>query len=143
MTALAANRARYTRGKAPRKGEATGADSKEFYEGQLVSYNTSGKIVPASDTAGERIAGVCTKRMTTGASNTLKVPFEFGHEEWFPGSGATAADLKANVCVADDNNYIDNAATNDVEIGQLEELETIKGTAGGWITIATVGLDAA
>lgn len=143
MAALTANRQRYMRGPAPRLGDGVGVDSDEFYEGQLVSYNTSGKIVPASDAAGERIAGVCTKRITTGASNTTRIPFEFDHEEWFPGAAATAADLNANVSVSDDNNYTDaTTATNDVEIGQLKELETIKGTAGGWIHIARVGLDA-
>lgn len=143
MAALSANRTRYVRGPAPRVGDGVGVDSDEFYEGQLVSYNTSGKIVPSTDAAGERVAGVCTKRISTGASNTLRIPFEFDHEEWFPGASATAADLNANVCVTDDNTYGDNTTTNDVEIGQLKELETIKGTAGGWIHIARVGLDAA
>lgn len=143
MAALTANRARYTRGPAPRKGDGVGVDSDEFYEGQLLSWNTSGKLVPASDTAGERIAGVCTKRVTTGASNTLRIEFEFGHEEWFPGASATVADTEANVCVTDDNTYGDNTTTNDVEIGKLKALETIKGTAGGWIHIGVTGLDAA
>lgn len=144
MAALAANRARYTRGVArQQKGYGVGVDSDEFYEGQLVCYDTAGKIAPAADTAGFRIAGVCTKRVTTGASNTTKIEFEWGHQEWFPGTGATAADMQSNVCVADDNNYVDNTATNDVEIGALTQLETVHGVAGGWIRIAEFGLDAA
>lgn len=144
MAALAANRVRYKRAISRlAKGSGVGADSSEFYEGQLVCFNTAGKIAPAADTAGFRIAGVCTKRVTTGASNTTEIEFERGHEEWFPGSAATAADMFANVCVADDNNYIDNTATNDVEIGALVELETKAGVAGGWIRIAELGPDAA
>jgi hypothetical protein len=143
MAALTANRKRYTRGPAPRKGDGVGVDSDEFYEGQLLSWNTSGKLVPSTDTSGERIAGVCTKRVTTGASNTLRIEFEFGHEEWFPGASATVADLEANVCVTDDNTYGDNTTTNDVEIGKLKALETLGGVAGGWIHIGVTGLDAA
>lgn len=143
MAALAANRARYTRGPAPRIGDGVGVDSDEFYEGGLLSWNTSGKLIPSSDTAGERIAGVCTKRVTTGASNTTRITFEFDHEEWFAGAAVTAADMEANVSVSDDNTYTDaTTATNDVEIGKMKMLETIKGVAGGWIHIGVMGLDA-
>lgn len=144
MAALSANRVRYKRATSRLvKGSGVGADSKEFYEGAILCWDTSGKITPAADTAGFRVAGICTKRVTTGASNTTEIEFERGHEEWLPGANATAADMGANVCAADDGNYTDNTATNDVEIGALVELETKGGTAGGWVRIAEFGLDAA
>lgn len=142
MTALAANRERFTRGRMPTRGSGVGASSKEFYEGQLVAFDTSGKIAPAADTAGFRIAGVALKRQTTGGSNTVEVEFEWGHEEWFPSTGPTAADLQSHAMVSDDNNVTDAAtATNDVEVGLITELETKRGTAGAWMRIAEFGKD--
>lgn len=142
--ALSANKVRYKRAVSRLvKGSGVGADSSTFYEGALVCFNTTGKIAVAADTAGFRIAGICTKYVVTGSSNTVEIEFERGHEEWIAGSGATAADLMANVCVADDGAYTDNASTNDVEIGALVELETKAGTAGGWVRIGELGPDAA
>lgn len=103
MTALTENRARFVRG-TPRLGAITGASSEEFYEGQLVcSKDATGLVVvEGSATAGLIFAGVCTRRVSTGASNGLPVPFEFGHEEWFPGTfGAT--DVGKNAVLVDDN----------------------------------------
>jgi hypothetical protein len=144
MAALTANRDRYVRNVGRMsKGSGVGVDSDEFYEGQLLCFDTNGKIAPAADTAGFRIAGVCTKRVTTGASNTEEIPFEFGHEEWFPSGQLTVADHQANAVVSDDNTLTDAAtATNDVEVGAVTEFETKGGTAGAWVRIAEFGLDA-
>lgn len=145
MAALVANRERFVRNVGPqRKGKGVGADSKEFYEGALLCYDTAGKITPAADTAGFRIAGVAAKRQTTGASNTDVVEFEFGHEEWFPSTGIAAGDMQANAVITDDNTLTDAlTATNDVEAGLVTELETKRGTAGAWIRVAEFGVDAA
>lgn len=142
--ALSANKVRYKRAVSRLvKGSGVGADSSTFYEGALVCFNTTGKIAVAADTAGFRIAGICTKYVVTGSSNTVEIEFERGHEEWIAGAGATSADLFANVCVTDDATYGDNTTTNDVEIGALVELETKAGTAGGWVRIGELGPDAA
>jgi len=145
MAALTANRARATRNTGRMsKGSGVGVDSDEFYEGQLVCFNGSGKIAPAADSAGFRIAGVCTKRVTTGASNTTEIEFEFGHEEWFEHASIANADYGANCVVSDDQIVTDAAtATNDVEVGIVTEIESRGGTAGVWIRIAEFGLDAA
>lgn len=143
MAALTANRRRYRRGVA-RKGYAVGADSMQFYEGQLVVFDTAGKLRPAADTSGFRIAGVATKKESTGASNTREIEFEFGHEEWFPITGITAADKQAMGMVADDNTVTDAAtATNDVEVGLVQNLETKGGVSGAWFRIAEFGPDSA
>lgn len=142
MTALTDNRERFVRGKTPIKGYGVAVDSDEFYEGGLVSYNGAGRIAPSSDTAGHRIAGVCTQRLTTGASNTLLVEFEFGHEEWFPHSAIVAADVGGNCVVVDDDTVTDAAAaTNDVEVGRITQIESKRGTAGVWVAIAEFAVD--
>jgi hypothetical protein len=145
MAALTANRERFVRAVGRQeKGSGVGVDSDEFYEGQLVCFNGSGKIAPAADTAGFRVAGVCTKRVTTGASNTTEIEFEYGHQEWFPHSGLVNADIGANCVVSDDNTVTETTtATNDVEVGLITEIESLRGTAGVWIRIAEFGVDTA
>lgn len=138
MTALAANRARHQRNiELKRRLAITGVDSDEFYEGALCNYSASASTVaPAADTSGQRFAGVCAKRLSTGSSNTHKVELEWGHSEWFPQSGLAAAQEGKNAVIGDDNTLTDAAAaTNDVPCGMIEELETIDGTAGAWITV--------
>lgn len=142
---LTANRERFVRAvERQSKGAGVGADSSEFYEGQLVSFNATGRVVPASDTVGHHIAGVSTKRVTTGASNTVKIEFEYGHQEWFPQTAITAADLGTMAVVSDDAILTDaGTATNDVEAGLVQELETRRGVAGAWIRVAEFGPDSA
>lgn len=138
MAALTANRKRYTRNVHQAKlGSAVGVDSEEFYEGQGVCSN-AGEAAAAADTSGFRTLGVSIKRASTGSSNTARIEFEFGHEEWFPQDGNIAAgDVGANAIWLDDNTLTDaGTATNDVEAGRITELETIDGVAGCWIEVA-------
>lgn len=145
MTALAANKKRHVRqAHQIRKGSKVGVDSDVFYEGAGLCSN-AGEAAPAADTAGFRTLGVCTEKVTTGASNTLEVEYEYGHEEWFPQDGSiTAADIEANAMWLDDTTLTDaTTATNDVEAGKIKELETIDGVAGCWIEVAGYGPDSA
>lgn len=136
MTALAANKARKTRAVQDMvRGEITAADSQTFFEGSMVNRNSSGNPVVATDAASETFMGVCSEALTTSTSNTTKVKFEYGHEEWFA-SALTKTSIGANGTILDDGT-ISNAATttNDVIVGEIIEAETIDGVAGVWVRV--------
>lgn len=142
MTALAANKERRTRNLGNLcRGSGTGADSSTFYSGALVCHNNSGKIAVAADTANFKIAGVCTKRVVTGSSNTLLVEFEWGHEEWFPDDGnIAAASIGLDATILDDQTASNLATTtNDIRMGRIIERETYKGQAGVWVQVGVFG----
>jgi hypothetical protein len=143
MAALTANRKRHTRNLANKRTlEIKGVDSDEFYEGGMVSYSAAAStLVPSSDTASERIAGVAIARTSTGASNTVKISVEWGHSEWFAtaASSIAAGDEGKDAVVADDQTLSEAAdESNDVPAGRIEEIETINGTAGAWITVGVL-----
>ena len=146
MAALSANRERFKKNDAY-TDYALGKDSVEFYEGALLMYTPAASTVePAADTSGGLIAGVCTKRVTTGASNTVKIEFEFGHLEWFPtlASSIATGDEGSDAIVGDDGNLSEAAdETNDVRAGRIVRLETLKGVAGAWILVGVHGIAAA
>ena len=140
MAALTANRARHTRERGNLMTlEILGVDSDEFYQGGMVSWSAAAStVVPSSDTASERIAGVCVERVTTGTSNTTTIAFEWGHQEWFPTAATSiaAGDEGKNAVIGDDNTLSEAAdESNDVLAGVIVELETIQGTAGAWIVV--------
>lgn len=146
MTALAAAKERRTRNyHLVRRGKGTGADSSNFYAGALCCHNNSGKIAVAADTANFKIAGVVTKKVTTGSSNTLEVEFEWGHEEWFPDdTNVAAASIGNDGTILDDQTVsVSGTTTNDIRIGRIIERETYKGTAGVWIQVGIHGVAAA
>jgi len=141
MAALSANRVRYQRNlHAKRLLEITGKASTQFYAGGLVSWGAAAStVLPSSDTASERIAGVCAEKVLTTASGGETAKLEWGHSEWFPHSGIAAGQEAADGVVSDDNTITDAAAaTNDVPAGMIEEIETINGTAGVWITVGVL-----
>lgn len=143
MAALSANKKRHVRNVgAMQKGALTGASSTTFYEGGAICAG-SGLAQNGADTSGYRTLGVGVKEVTTGASNTVKIEFEFGHEEWFAQDGNIAAANLGGNAVWLDNATLTNAATatNDVEAGRVVELETIDGQSGAWIQVAVFGVD--
>lgn len=114
------------------------ADSQTVYEGAIIMRNSSGDPIVGADTASCTAMGVAARAVTSGSSNTTKfVDIEYGHEEWFASTGTfTKASIGANVCIADDQTIeTAAAATNDVLFGLLVQLETINGTAGGWVRV--------
>jgi hypothetical protein len=148
MAALTANKNRKTKladGMRPVLGEMTGADSSEFYQGAMCCHNNSGKIARAADTANFKIAGVVRERLTTGASNTSRVKFEWGQLEWFAHDGNISnASIGLDAVILDDGTITNAAtATNDVRIGRIHELETIDGTAGAWVHVGVFSTAAA
>lgn len=134
MTALSANRVRH-----PAQtsniilGEITGADSDEFYEGAIVCHNASGKIAVGADTANFLIAGICSKRITTGSSNTTKIPFEFGHIERLENNGNITANHQGQSAYLVDDQTVGLAAdvTNNVVVGRIVEVDS----DGVWVLI--------
>lgn len=140
MTLLSANRERHTRNPHTKRTlEIKGVDSDEFYEGGMVSYSASAStLVPSSDTASERFAGVGIARVSTGSSNTKRISVEWGHSEWFPieSNSLAAGDEGKNAVIADDGTLSEAAdESNDVLAGTIEELATIKGVAGAWVAM--------
>ena len=146
MTALAANKERRTRNAhLMRVGAGTGADSSEFYEGAMVAHNNAGKIARAADTANFKIAGIARKRTTTGSSNTTKIEFEFGHEEWtICDATVVNGGIGLDGVILDDGTVTNAAtATNDIRIGKITELETYKGVTGCWVQVGVLSTAAA
>jgi hypothetical protein len=114
------------------------ADSQTVFEGAIIMRNSSGDPIVGADTASCVAMGVASAAVTSSTSNTTKfVNVEYGHEEWFPSTGTfTKASIGANVMIADDTTInTATASTNDVPIGILVQLETINGTAGGWVRV--------
>jgi hypothetical protein len=140
MAALAADKKRLVRNISGMKtATVLLADSQTVYEGALIMRNSSGDPVVGADTASCVIMGVANAAVTSSTSNTTKfVTFEYGHEEWFASTGTfTKTSIGANVVIADDQTLCTAAVgTNDVAVGLLVQLETVNGTAGGWVRIA-------
>lgn len=136
MTALAANKTRITRARHNVvSGEITAADSQTFFNGSMVMRNSSGDPIVGADTASCTFMGVCTEALTTSTSNTRKVKFEYGHEEWFA-SALTKTSIGVNGTILDDATVsVAATTTNDVVCGEIVEAETINGTAGVWLKV--------
>ena len=139
MAALTADKKRITRNLGGMKtATVLLADSQTVYEGAIIMRNSSGDPVVGADTASCVAMGVASEAVTSGTSNTTKfVKIEYGHEEWFASTGTfTKASIGANVMIADDQTINTAlASTNDVALGILVQLETINGTAGGWVRV--------
>lgn len=120
---------------AMQRGSLVAADSQTFYEGALVMRNSSGDPVVGADTASCTFLGVCAVALTTGSSNTRRIEFEYGHEEWFR-SSLTKTSIGTNAVISDDE-IVTNAATatNDVVVGEIVEAETFEGNTGVWVRV--------
>jgi len=144
MAALTTNKVRFQRNIHNKMlGSGTGADSSEFYEGGLVAHNNAGRIARGADTASFKTCGVISTRLTTGASNTLRVEFEFGHEEWFAINATDIDNTKIGLnAIISDDQTLTNAATaaNDVPIGRVTELETKNGVSGAWVQVGVFAM---
>ena len=143
MTLLSANRSRRVRNTGGlRLGEITGVDSDEFYAGGLLSLSAAAAtVMPSADTSLQRFVGVTQKRTTTGSSNTTKIRYEYGHEEWFAQSGIVTGQEQTSAYVLDDATVTDyEGSTNKVRVGPIRELETIDGVAGVWVYVDGMAL---
>lgn len=92
-------------------GDVVGADSTQFYQGQLVGINASGKLVPYTAAAGIKPAGCCLETYLTGSGNTRKIRFKSGIFKWAnaaSGDAITAADVDLPAYATDDFTVTDN-----------------------------------
>ena len=140
MTALSANKKRYKRGDFELAPIAMlAADSIEIYEGSILMDNGSGKLTVAADTAAAYVLGVSRYRHTTGTAAatypTVDRPGQ-GAAEWFAQDGNITAAMIGTWAVVLDDATATNAttATNDVPLGRIEQLETIAGVSGVWLS---------
>lgn len=140
MTALSANKKRRKRGNfllAPI--DMLAANSIELYEGAVVIDNGSGLLAVGADTAAAYVLGVCTGRHTTGTAAATKPRVERpgpGGAEWFAQDGNITAAMIGTWATLLDDATASNAGTttNDVPFGRIEQLETIDGVAGVWLS---------
>jgi hypothetical protein len=125
MTQLAADSARPRRNThLMRIGEILAADSQTLNQGAILCHSAAAATVTeGADTASFRTAGVNESRLVTGASNTKKARFAWGHEELFTHDGNIGAgDVGKNAIILDDNTLTDaGTATNDVPFGMITE----------------------
>lgn len=139
MAALTADKKRVVRNVLGQKNATVLlADSQTVYEGAIIMRNSSGDPVVGADTASCVAMGVASAAVTSAGSNTTKfVNVEYGHEEWFASTGTfTKASIGVNVTISDDQTIaLAATTTNDVVLGILVQLETINGTAGGWVRV--------
>lgn len=129
MTALSANKHRIGLKAVQHsiKDKIVAADSDEYYEGQILCHNGSGKVAAGANTSGFTVAGISRERLTTGASNTEEIEFEWGHIEEFPinSTDITAADVGTNAYVLDDATVTGLAGgTNRVALGRIVGFRT-------------------
>ena len=138
MTALSADKKRITRNLANMvSAEILLADSQTVYGGAMIMRNSSGDPIVGADTASCTFMGIASEAVTSAGSNTTKkVKIEYGHEEFFAVSSVTKASIGVNVSIVDDATIgLVGATTNDVLVGELVEMETIDGVAGGWVRV--------
>lgn len=108
-----------------------------YYNGAIICYESGGSdAVVGSDGAGLRIAGVFHgETFTTTADTEGEVKTD--HVEWFRQDGNVAASDVGSVAIILDDQTVTNAATatNDIELGEILELETRYGNAGCWVHV--------
>lgn len=109
-----------------RQFEAAG----EIYAGALVALNSSGKAVPASDTAGLRVLGRAETRAKTGEMVTVKSGC-FLFKNSTEAAAIAHADI-GNVCyVADDQTVAKTGGTNSIVAGLVYDVEN----KGVWVLV--------
>lgn len=126
MAALTKNRSTPERIPTLRQFEAAG----EIYAGALVALNSSGKAVPASDTAGLRVLGRAETRAKTGEMVTVKSGC-FLFKNSTEAAAIAHADI-GNVCyVADDQTVAKTGGTNSIVAGLVYDVEN----KGVWVLV--------
>ncbi|MFA7295706.1 MAG: hypothetical protein WC211_00800 [Dehalococcoidia bacterium] len=109
-------------------------DSTTIVAGALVSLTqATSKALNATDAASEKFAGVCTKTVTSGSSNTtVYCEVEYGHEELFTTDTSLAALVGTMATVKDNNTVTSAASTNDMQVGEIIE---VLSTTQAWIKV--------
>lgn len=110
----------------------------KIYKGSIVALNTSGYVVPASDTANLRVVGVAVEFVDNsgGAAGDKKVRVERGRAFKFAASSITQAMVGDIMYIVDDQTFDDGLGTNVIKAGRLVEFVS---TTEGWIYIDNAG----
>lgn len=125
MAALTKNRSTPERIPVLRQFEAAG----EIYAGALVALNSSGKAVPASDTAGLRVLGRAETRAKTGEMVTVKSGC-FLFKNGTSAAAVAAADVGGVCYVIDDQTVGKTGGTNSIVAGLVFDVEN----KGVWVS---------
>lgn len=115
-------------------GDVVGADSTQFYKGQMVGINAAGKLVPYTAAAGIKPAGCCLETYLTEGSNTRKIRFKSGIFKWAnaaSGDAITAADVGLPAYATDDLTVTDNPAVARSFAGMIYAVDT----DGVWVNM--------
>ena len=126
MAALTADKRRVVQGKGHRFPVPVAA-STTLYEGAIVCADTSGYGAVGADTASFAALGICTKKVdnSSGSNGDKTAIVERGQLEKIATSVLVQADVGKNAVIADDQTVTDGAAaTNDVELGVIERIES-------------------
>ena len=127
MAALSKNRKTSERVPELRQFEA-GA---KIYAGALVALNTTGKAVPASDTAGLTVVGRAEITAESGKMVTVKTGC-FLYEN-STGAAVTAAEVGKVCYVADDQTVAKTGGTNSIVAGLVYYIDK----KGVWVLVGT------
>jgi hypothetical protein len=115
------------------------AASNHIWAGSLVALNSSGKLVPASDTASTKIVGRASKEVdNTGSSYSTNaaVPVDRGVFRWVNGGSFTLADVGSLAYALDDQTVVTAAqATNDIVAGLIIDVDS----GGVWVDSFAIG----
>ncbi len=129
MAALNKNRNTAERIPAMRQFEAAA----KLYTGALVALNSSGKAVPASDTAGLTVIGRAEMSAEIGQIVTVKSGcFRYGNSA--DAAKITAADIGGVCYVADDQTVGKTGGTNSIAAGIVYDVES----KGVWVIVGDV-----
>lgn len=123
------------------------------YVGALASFDASGTLVNATDTASTSFAGEVVRIInesgspissgTGNAGGTVKAEIRYGHQMRL--NVGAAARLQANlgktVCISDNVTVLGATATNDIKCGRLEAFDG--STSYAWVTLRAEGTAAA
>lgn len=107
------------------------ATSMTIYNGALVSVNSSGYAVNASDTASTIVMGVALEQVVnSGANGAKSILVATGViATLVAGTGITQASVGSS-CVVSDNQTVTNTATatNDIPVGRIVSYDSTAGT---------------
>jgi hypothetical protein len=113
------------------------AANTKIFAGSLVCANTSGYLVPATDTIGLKFVGVAIEQMdnTGGANGAKKVRVRRVGAFEFDAASITQAMVGTSMYVVDDHTIDDSSGpTNDIRVGIL--VKYVSDTKG-WIDISS------
>ena len=105
-----------------------------IYQGTLVCRNSAGNVVPGSDTAALRVAGVATEDVDNadGDAGDLTVNLKRGVFRFAnSGSAAVDADDKGKLCFIEDDQTVAETSTHKIPAGRVVDVDS----DGVWVAV--------